>query len=271
MMLQTAPTLLSESGGKITNANAAAYQLMHTATLLALGRNVVGLEVDRTVLLFKKPDEIKEKKKDSALEYGRRVDIITQEASNDEVWHEVKSWKSKKEGDVQTDKPYTIKLWTWAKGPTKNTDNSENDAQKRGKTAHHQLSLDRIAAGIGVFEKSRLPKDEINLKVKSYEWQFHNFKTYSQAKADKGKKKLLAQSAKLNLIVNELKKDPLGIKPPKIFKNHYISPADPSGQIKEGALGALLNEIKARLTDDELLESINAELAELDQLEDLIK
>jgi hypothetical protein len=174
-------------------------------------------------------------------------------------------------GFLQTDKPYAIKLWIWAKGPTKNTDTGEEYAQKRGKTAHHQLSLDRIAAGIGVFEKSGSPADEINLKVKSYEWQFHKFKIYSQADGKKGKKELLAQSAKLDLIVNELKKDPLGINPPKIFKDHYISPADPSGQIKEGALGALLNSIKARLTDDELLESINAELAELDQLEDLIK
>ena len=191
------------------------------------------------------------------------MDIVTAGSDASEEWHEVKSWQSRKNAGVPTNKPYSIKPWRWATNPRKNTNKGENSTEKRGKTAHHQFVLDRIAKGVGV-TADPLPNNvqTINVQVSDYWWQFHKFQTYSRAKGKKGTKTLIARSADLNLIEEQLIKDPEGVptKASGIFKSH-LADGDvfPGSHIHQGALSVLLQSLKSNL-QDELEEAIQEEL-----------
>ena len=243
----------------------AAFQLMHLALLHATGSTIIGIEVPRIVYIFKRKEDLEDDPLNitRALKYGRRVDIVTEGTDSAEEWHEVKSWQSRKNGDSPTNKPYSIKEWRWATNPRKDGNKGENSTEKRGKTAHHQFVLDRIAKGVGVTEDA--PQGGLqttNIEVSEYLWQFHKFKTYSRAKGKKGTKTLIARSADLDLIEEQLVKDPEGIpsRVPTIFKSHLADgDSFPGSHIKEGALSVLLQSLKNSL-QDELEEAIQEEL-----------
>ena len=109
------------------------------------------------------------------------------------------------------------------------------------------------------------PQDGVqspSIEVSEYSWQFHKFKTYSRAEGKKGTKTLIARSADLDLIEEQLVKDPEGIpsRVPTIFKSHLADGDSlPGSHIKEGALSVLLQGIKSSL-QDELEEAIQEEL-----------
>ena len=247
LMLKAAPAFVK--GGTngnvlIRNANGAAFHLMHTAMLHASGQEIIGLEVPRDVVIFPTTRALKDKQiTGKSLIFGRDVDIATKGKSG-EIWHEVKSWKSKVEGETQTNKPYSATPWKWGTGDRKEDNTILEKAQ--GTAAHKQFTLDRIAAKVGVIKRKDDQAQTPNVNVSDFNWQFHKFVAKSKGKNTKGN--VLAKSADLDLVKTEFEKKPTNVKD-NFLKAHTGSIDAPTSKIKEGALGALLNIIQGELKE----------------------
>lgn len=247
LMLQAVPALGSgKSNNKlITNAQGAAYHLMHTAVLHAAGQKVIGLEVPRDVILFPKRSDLDEGTLIAGkfLRFGRNVDIATGERTG-EVWHEVKSWKSRANGDVQTNKPYSITPWKWGTGDRK--DDEPVSEKSQGSHSHKQFTLDRVAKTIGVVERKAAPTS-LNITITDFNWQFHKFTAKSRAKGSK-KGTIIAKSADLDLVKKQFKKAPDAVNT-TLLEAHAGSKIAPVHKIREGALGALMSIIQGELQE----------------------
>jgi hypothetical protein len=257
LILKTVPTFVTNTNSNLTlirNAHGAAFHLLHTAMLHAAGQDVIGLEVLRDVVIYPTDGALARENIKKALIFGRDVDIVTK-ASNGEIWHEVKSWKSKVVGEVQTNKPYPATPWKWGTGDRKEDGTVPQKAQ--GTVAHKQFTLDRVAKKIGVVQRHERDEAAPNINVSDFNWQFHKFVAKSKAKGAK-KGTLLAKSADLDLVRNNFKKNPVTNKD-NLMNAHFDTTAAPTSKIREGALGTLLSIIQG-----ELKEAIEEEKADFD-------
>lgn len=157
----------------------------------------------------------------------------------------MKSWKSKVEGDVQTNKPYPATHWKWGTGDRKEDGTVPQKAQ--GTVAHKQFTLDRVAAKVGVIKRKDALAETPNIKVSGFNWQFHKFVAKSKAAAPR-RGELIAKNADLDLVRNNFKKKPISNKD-NLMNAHFDTAAAPTSKIREGALGTLLSIIQGELKE----------------------
>ena len=251
-------------GNFVYKAHGAQFQLMQIAILHALdvagfeNSKVVGIEVPRLISIFEKKDDLKEARdtrefvKRKSLEFVREVDIMTGGIGSDEIWNEVKSYKSS--GKEKTGRSISISAWTW--GQKSKEKDEDNDQKATGSIPHRQYILDRVAdkTFARMLEEERDEKDidddVFSVTVKDIYWHFHKFETNT------------SQNPGLNNIQSAFNKLPN--KKPEFYTDHvskYTSDTFIMGSAdlflthsKSSLKDAVEKELKEKLSLDEQVE-----------------
>ncbi|ABD81305.1 tryptophan synthase alpha chain [Saccharophagus degradans] len=268
-------------GNFVAKAFGAQFQLLQLGILHGMAESVsitdlnpnriVGIEVDRKVLIFELEEDLREIKSMARADrvysnlnafriFTREIDILTGTRDSNEIWREMKSYKgigTSKTGNSPVKYNGSVTPWKWNQGKG-DVDSETGDGKKKNGTVHRQLTLDRVAKGtFAAMGKKELTSKNLNLygvtiNVQEVFWHFHDFKTKT------------TENPALSEIIDQFTKPPVGV---STFytkrQNPYLAKID-SDTFILGNLDLFITSSKT-----ELEEAIKAEIKDkIDNIEE---